>query len=525
MPFKGELESTIQYLAAQPVIPTSRTNFLRPDSQILTARDTDIITSRVEFGFNGRPADAILIVSLGGIAGGGPATQTLQAAQTMEYLKGNTEYSPEIGLISQRSELPYFADNLTGKAPELIAEAEEKTSIPEKYQAAEKVIIEALDRMTELGKHEIVFVSNGYTAFVPFAVKESFIKTGADKKGIRAKVVIFDSSFPDSSNPIDIIDSGIGYPTDRFFPPAFKSTPNADMYLLLCNWMPINVKWYRDRAPQGAMAISTSLPFSFEYVKRWREINQLTKEQARNEIIGDTNIPVNFRKILANHQTIYFPLITSAGYWDANNVGKWMTSIQYKDMINGSRTITHAAAQVARSANRPVLLTGVKPFVDLAKLYAQEDVIEDIYHITEEDKISASLKRGVYLMEIPRFKQSTYRFVIKSADVCLFRSTQTNTMGEAVLAGVPGLVISMPRHGYMDAARMDEEFYIRGGRVYGPEDSHLKIADRLEAIASDSNESLSLAERQLSLFREVYRNSGSNFVTVMSHICGIPYWD
>lgn len=496
----------------------------RPEANIITVRDSDVQVGRVEFGFHGDPADAIIVVSAGGLSGGGPATQTLQAAECAKLIANDCDPPPHIGFVGPSSELPYFADNLTGQPPEMIAFIETADTVPKKFQTVTEGLTNATKILKESGRKRIVFLSNGYTAFIPYGVQRAMENIDAKGSGIRGKVLIFDSSYPDSSNPLVNLDGGNGYPVDRFYPPAYTSSPDGtvDVYMALANWVPVNIKWRRERAPAGAVCIATTLPFSTEYVRKWMEFRLVPMEEARKTVAEIEGVSPKFAQALLNPNTIFIPLYASGGYWDEGNVGKWMTRIQYVDMMKGTRTIVHSADFLARTTNRPVVLAGCKPFVDLAKTYAQKDRIAHWSDI--EDSNPGNITPGLYLATAPMIKQSSYGFYMRAGNAGIFRSVQTNTMGEAVCAGVPAVVVSMPGHGYMDALYMDQELYTRAGRVYKPDASPLVIADRLQSIVQDPGEAESLAQRQLTIFQDLYVNTGACFPTVLSHICGIPYW-
>lgn len=522
-----QVRDTVTEMRPQALLPTRLDKPIRPDHDLVFTKPQDFWpTFRVEFGFQNGPADAVVLLNVSGIAGGGPATQTLQVAETIRYLQTQTDQPPSLSYVDKIVGMADFVDaDLTGHPPQMLAEVKSETNVPLKYQAAEEAMIEALTKLVDQGKRDFVFISNGYEGYAPYAVKEAMKKLDAPRKKLRAKVVIFDSSLPDSSNPTITRDLSVGYPTDRFSPEAFKSDENTDVYFLLCNWVPANPELYPKRAPEGVMVAATSLPFSNEYVRKWLEISKRPKDEVRQEILGMPDFPHNFGKLLQNPNIIYMPFFASGGYYDENNVNRWMTKYQYEDMQIGTRSIISTIDLVSRSSDRPVLLTGVKPFIDMARFYAREDAIANVFHITDNDQLQENLPRGVYLMDVPSIKQKAYQSYIRAADVALTRSTQTNTMGEAVLAGIPMMVISMPENGYMDSEHMDKHYASIGGLAVSGRSNFLPWADVLERLATDPKANARLTNIQRDFYKQVYRNLGSNFVTVVSHLSGIPYWE
>lgn len=502
--------------------PENTEHIIKPDEhRAIQIKPEHFQVGAIEFGFNGEPVDVIVAADFSGVSNGGPVTQTRQGAECAQILTANHLKQPVV-LIGQRNHESGFAKgNFTGELPTLLAEVQPANTIPDRFKVAEEAATQAMQTLIDQGYKRILFFSNGYTAFPPFAIKKALEHTGASDLGIRAKLLMYDSSYPDTSMQTIYTAHDSHYPVDRFNLDAYRSTENLDVYFGLCNFIEVSVDAMKARAPEGTVSFSTSLPYSRDYVERWERFQEISKEEARimvtDRLEGLTEC---YRELLMKPETIFLPLLASSGYWDKSNTGKWMSGRQYQDVLDGSRTILHSAEQLAKMTKRPVLLSGVEPFINLAKEYARQDGLSS--HVFDADIIDPNdLSPGVYLGKVPLFPQDLYGYYLKAADVNLSRSSQTNTDGEAIAAGAPILIVTFPDHDYMNADYMDEEWKRNGGYGFRYDDSSLKIAEKIKRIVEKPKERQAYTLRQKKLFDRVFHDSGYNFQDIMAHLAGI----
>ena len=480
---------------------TPEFSLIRPQVDKATfVRPADFVIGRVEFGFGNQPADAILVANVSGIANGGPTTQVLQ------LLSGATRLADSIkifhGFVGGEGELPFFADELTGAIPtDHLANIAPATTVPDTFKTVQAGMENALEQLKNKGMKNIVIVSNGYTAFAPFGVKKA-LETVDPEKSMKVKFLMQDSSYPDTDNPVNDL-TPEGFPTDRFNPDSYQSNGQVEVIMLMNNWVTLNPKWPNKRAPKGTLCGTASFPFSPEYVKYWESFRLISKQKARNDFaekIQQTNPKI--AGLLNNPEAIFIPLIASSGYFDRNNVGKWMTSDQFDDMRNGCKTLIESLSLVAKTTNKPVLITGTNGFTKMVE--------------------GLEIGHNLFIATSPIFKQSAYGIFLRSADLLIHRTTQANTMAEAVIAGIPSVVLTMPSHGYMDVDKIDSQFKFDGGRQYFPTVKIETLAEKIQAIATDPGETASIVETQYRIFYATHKYYGTNFFTILAHLAGIP---
>ncbi|MCL5797173.1 MAG: hypothetical protein M1366_00040 [Patescibacteria group bacterium] len=479
------------------------------------ARASDFRIGRVESGFDGHPPDVLLYVNPAGLAGDGPSTQALQVAEGMRKIANILNipfyYAGASGGVSDISE-----EKFTGSLPEQITSfSESNGDTPAKYKTVEKTLTDTIYDLANKGHENIFIVSTGYTGFVPFGLKRAIETVKQEtRKNIRAKLIMQDSSFPDEDNPS--FDTTVdGYPYDRFYPPGYASNADVEVWMLNNSWIDFNIKWARHRAPNGIVGASSSIPFTPEYIHRWTEWREVKKESAR-EMLAEyvrSSDPA-FAEELVKKDNIFIPFFASSGYFDASNIGKWLTRAQFDDMMIGSKKLVHAAREIARLTGKKVLLSGVPKFIEIANSLNLPDMAE----ITA----SEAKKAKVLLVRAPRFPQSKYGMYHRAADVVIHRTVQANSSAESVIAGVPQLIFTIPGEGYMDAPKMDQGAYLRGLRQYTSEVDMLKLASRLTDIATDPGEAASLVDAADTYFLQNHKNPGTNFFTMVAHLAGIP---
>src|SRR3989338_1414328 len=477
-------------------------------------RPSDFRIGRVESGFSGEPPDVFLYINASSVAGDGPTTQALQASEGLkriaQYLGKPIYY---VGPDYNGSDIA--ESDWTGSLPDqLTSIPSNSASIQEKYDDVTNGLIETVNILGQKGVKKIIAVSTGYTGFVHYGFKEALVIANKNGFNINAKLIIQDSSLPDTDKPSEILDKINGHPIDRFYPKSYESDENLEVWLITNNWLDFNIKWVRNRAPKGTLSASSSFPFTPEYIRRWQQWRQVSKEEAREKLIALTaSKNPQFAQGLLTEDAVFIPLIASSGYFNPDSIGKWMTEDQFNDVITGSRTLVNSLLLTSDKVKRPIILSGVENFVNYINSLR-------IPYVEELGDHKNSGK--VLLVRAPRFPQSEYGLYHRAADVSIHRTTQANTSAEGVIAGVPQIILTMPGNGYMDTQKMDKGAYIRGLRQYEVGVSTEKLADRITGIINDPGESASLVDLADTYFLQEHMNPGTNFFSVVGHISGIP---
>src|SRR5205823_3300708 len=160
---------------------------------------------------------------------------------------------------------------------------------------------------------------------------------------LKAVVVNFDSSYPDTDSPSDeIID---GTPSDRFAPQAYQSTEDVTVHHAILNPLPIKSS-IGERAPKGSLCLAASMPFSDStvgHLDRFRSVDRQRIREHMGRVLEQKGVDPKITDLLSNG-SIFLPFIASGDYFDPGSVGKWMTQEQYDDMIAGAKTVIRASA-------------------------------------------------------------------------------------------------------------------------------------------------------------------------------------
>ncbi len=478
----------------------------------------DQIAQELPFGFHGKPADAIYIVSgVSGVANGGPLTQTrevIKGARLMTEGKGIS-----FGVVIPRGEQEKY-----GVKSSACLEITPGDTVSDRYRIAKEAMKQLLTLAIDQGQKRIVIVTNGYTGYLPWGVKEGMRALRDQGKGndMVVHVVIQDSCFPDTDHPSDAYDE-YGFPIDRFAPSAYKSDANLGVrvFMMINNWLPVDPRDSMHRTPEGVYGMAASFPFTEDYLNFWLESLMYDKAEARKEIANTFSscYPI-LSELLINPQTIFIPLIASQGYWDPNNVGMWMTKEQHEDMIRGSRLLVESAKIVAQQIGRPVLLTGARGFVDVARK------VKDVF----VESIPLSQKGGyVVVYSVPFMDPSVYRIFARAADMHVHRTSQANSMPEMMATGVPALLLSMPQEGYMSVETMDPLFgRIReasGDVSIGPyhttKNSAQELANSMMNVLLRPFIAREQVLRQAIAYGMTHFDGRRNFYSLLQHIAGI----
>ncbi len=485
-------------------------------------RPADFQCGHVERGFYGEPADCLLLINAAGIAGDGPTTQACQVSEGLKLISNFTNPPiPIYYLGPQNGEADFAEADFTGRLPDnqIGVIPSGGNTIPEKFRVISESITDVLRKIVEQRHRKLFIVSTGYTAFVPYGVKQAMSvleQEGiAGIKDVEVRLINQDSSFPDTDFPSKELDSR-GYPLDRFYPPAYASTDRTEIWSLTNDWLKFNAKWARRRAPDGTLCAAATFPFTPEYVRKWANWRSVPKPEARKHLadLVKSEHPL-YTQALRHENVITIALFASNDYFDHNSVSKWMTQEQFQDMITGSTTLVKAVKLLAERLDRPVLLSGVDGFVDM--ILAQN--IEDVSELTSPNQLQ---EPKVILVRVPRFKQSLYGLYHRAADIGIHRTTQANAAAEGVIAGATQLYLTMPIHRYMDTGKMDRTLKVEGMRQYEPDVSPEKLAQRIIDILTITWEPASLQQTADNEFMRMWKNPGSNFMAVIAYLAGFP---
>lgn len=478
------------------------------------------IAQNLPFGFHGQSADALYVVSgVSGVANGGPLTQTREVIKNSRRM--TRERGISFGVVIPRGEQEKYGIESFDASLEITP----GETVSDRYRVAKETMTRVLTSAIDQGHKRIMIVTNGYTGYLPWGVKEAMRALHAEGKGrdVAVHVVIQDSCFPDTDHPSDERDE-YGIPIDRFAPSAYKSDDRLGVrvFMMINNWLPVNPRDSMSRAPDGVYGMAASFPFTEEYLQFWLESLDQDKAQARRRIaeIFSSNAPI-ISRALQDSETIFIPLIGSQGYWDKGNIGKWMTEEQYEDTIRGSRLLIESAKIVAKRTGRPMLLTGSKGFVDVAR--AQSDIY------VESIPLSASQGSGyVIVHQAPFMTQDVYRIFARAADMHVHRTSQANSMPEMMATGVPAILLSMPTKRYMSVETMDPLFgriqEASGDVSIGPHHTSESLPEdvaRSIIHILDPHNAREQVLRQAIAYGMIHFDERRNFFRLLRHIAGI----
>src|SRR5712691_153639 len=351
-------------------------------------KETDVVDDSLTLGTLDKRSEALLRVVPVALAGGGPVTQTIQIDQWLQRLSEQNNNIP-VRRIGGASQAGLADERVIGKIYGLNRTIPAGSSISDIYHNVSAVIAGELDYLYSTKKiRHFTCVCCGYTSYGLFALKRAIERLNASHPhdAITANVIIQDRCFPDVDSLSQELDER-GFPSTRFYGPAYASMPDMRVVFTLNGALPFDVRLSK-RTPAGCEHIMTTFPFTDEYVEGWQAAGKKPKLEARKRL-------EQFLPGLASSETSDWmvPLVASGGCWDEQNVGKWMTERQFESMVQGTLTIVRALQYVAERGNKRIFLLLSGRGADLIR----SQQIAGVYNM-EDENLDTLPETGVLLL-------------------------------------------------------------------------------------------------------------------------------
>lgn len=466
-----------------------------------------IIKNGLKTVFNGQSADAIIIMDTATVAGGGPATWALNNQQFLEELANSSDI-PYLR-VARGNQSPSFAVNgLTGRFPETnINLGIDPGTIPERFQQTEEVLTQTISQLALQGTKNIFVLSEGYSAYGPFAVNSAANTTRKSTgQDIKAVIVYQDNCVPDCDNPSWRTNSS-GYPTDRFFPPAYTGIPGiTEVFSIGTFSTPVNPGAEQQRANQypGIRFMVAGYNFTPDYIQRISDFTQeLSTPQARKLVEQYIQLP-------QNRNTPIISMTRNGIYWYEQ---PWMTKAQQQDIQTGTQTIAQALLESSQQIQNQI---AVVMFEEAAEYLASLNLPGiNIYSQALDNQSS-----GVLVIPKPEIPQDAFLALNNKVASCIIGASRgNNAQAETGFIGnTPLVVVSMPSNNYMGVSVMDPEAKLFGLPVFKPDEKPQTIASTLTQIISDPKYAQQLAQLEQQVVWKNYEQR--NYFSTLQKLAG-----
>lgn len=342
--------------------------------------------------------------------------------------------------------LGYIGPAMEGFGPTLAApyaEVAPADTVAASYKAVVFAFEAAFQRMADAGLKRIALLCMGYTAYGPESAKRAlcaFEERTGRRAPERIVTCVVDSAYPDTDSEESDIDID-GWPTSRFYSPAFESTDRLRTLFLLTSAYDYTVSLLNARAPRGLAGASVVFPpYTDEYLgdlERWgregktRGLGPVADQLPGGSAMGPDDLLV--------------PLVSS-DIWGEEAVGVWMTREEHDSCIKGTQHIGTALVQVARRLNRRIWMP-----IDTAGARAMESMGIDGLRILGREGTTPP-PGGVLVSPYRGLSQPDHTRLLGAADLAISRTGgQANATVVLTFAKTPNLIVDMPGVGYMQS--------------------------------------------------------------------------
>jgi hypothetical protein len=400
----------------------------------------------------------------------------------------------------------FVDEQITGKLYPLDRAMPSSSTPSEVYQRACETLGAELNDLYAAGTRHIMGVCCGYTSYGLFALKRAVqeINDAHPDDPFSGNIIIQDSSFPDTDTFNTDLDEQ-GYPTSRFYGPAYQSLPHLRIAFTLNGAVPFDVSLSK-RAPRECVNLMTTFPFTPRYMRRWQDERRRTQSEARKLLDG---VLPQWDKIQPDDRIV--PLLASGGCWEESSVGKWMTAEQYDTVLQGTNTLVQALVQVAQEHAQQIVL----PIIRQGGQYILSASLQGVYPI--EQRQSAS-EPGLFVLPYDTVPQPLFANLILSSDLVVNRAVQANSFAETILAHVSQVVLTIPGAGYMDAELMAQSLE-RGHLRHNQ--SVAQINEELTRLLTDHTYRDQRVNSLWAIFQNMFTSTESNFGHVLMRAAGL----
>jgi len=475
---------------------------------------THQVKSMIPSGFQGQAADVALLVNLGGVANGGPLVQIREIATGLSELC-NKRYVDMHYIGPDLTAAQTLGRPLTSSISLNQKIEESGDDIQQQYLIASAVLSKFFHTQGNQGARNFLVITNGYTGFVPFGIKQAILENQPQfNYQLKCNLLVQDSALPDEDSPTNEVNEQ-GVPVSRFNHQAYASTKDVHISMITNNWLPVKVEDDAKRAPKDTTCFNTTFPFT-EKTENWFRLLRQEKPMARKKFIAyleSNNQSLSLIDHLKIENARMVAMISSNGYFDITNVGKWMTKDQFNDVKEGVALLAKSLISISAENNYPLILLGSSGFVRTLRSIAESENLP----ITFGDDIKKSSESkifGLTAFTSPAIPYKEYPLLRMAADFTVHRTSQANTHCEDILLGVPTVLLTMPHHGYMSVETMDKHF--QGQQLL----SNSSPQSLIQIINSTLNDPENVIEKQDQLYNSVKENEGSNFWSIVDHLMG-----
>ncbi len=508
---------------------------------------------------NRDPVDAVIFDILTLTAGKGPRSQIIKAALGLESILRSHEVPAYC--IETKTNTNGYHEYLP--TPIVQVDLTQK-DIPETFAAVEGGYIDAIGTiLREKGKvvdGKIVLTvgvaSVGYEAFSSFGVNRAIEYWNTQEIDglpiqVRAVVVNFDSTFHSGQEPLTETDPA-GYPLDSCSPEAYTGQHIQTWQLAVNSFAP-TAEILSDAAGEDTIIAGVSHPFHRALQEELISHRDISKSDARKvlaDVYQSGGMCQDYIDLMLSEETVVINLMANQEYFTGiQGTGrKFLTDEQHQDVQIKSEKVVQGLLLVAQRLNgsrndkqKPILVFAAPGFVEIAERIKAENLGYGglLAHLVDQDEqyrdlspteknaviaeIRQSINETVTFIPQPGVLPDQMKYVYRASDALLMRTTQMNSMPEAVLMGKSPLIVNMPGHNFMHSDRADEYFGEQGGISF---DQDLRPEGIAFALLCLLNNPRHIVEKRISpkyedLFRQADESESTNFFAVMAYAFGI----
>jgi len=379
--------------------------------------------------------DAIIHIISGTIIGGGPSVKYWGVENALRKIadEGNIRYT----LVSKSP----IGDSLSKRtiAPDVqvFPSQSDWTYLYKFWDKLTKNIIEETSRS---GYKNIMVFSEGYTAFVPLGIQNTFNSLPLENTP-NIRLITRDSSLP------DLPDNQWG---GRFNSNAYKSSVRNDKllesYFITNSGVPGAYEAYskaevKVRIPKKSIVIDTAFPFSNKDAQLISDADKWYDKELIN--CSDNNL----REILMKISEGFVPIswLTNGEIFDFE--ANWMTKKQKESSYKALRKLVISASQLSEKKDQKILLILPNESIQFAQQY-----------LKSYQRIK-NLDVSTYPSRSPNLTRKTviaFDYLIGKKGLLVGRTAQTNAFYQVLLMPeVKACILTTPAKNYMNTTFTD----------------------------------------------------------------------
>lgn len=379
------------------------------------------------------PVEAVLLTLPTALAGKGTARQLTEAAA---YLSRRLE----------ASDVPfaYVGRPVEDGGSELQKPWREvapyEPGVPGIYRATARAFREAFEALHARDVRRVAVLCMGYTGYGPEAIKRSLAELARGGRRMEAVVCLADSAYPDT----DVLDretDAQGWPISRFYGPAYRSVPGAQILFFLTSAYPYDPAVLNRRVPPGIVSAGVIVPpYSDEYVERIETAGREGREEGLGEVAS--RLPGLEAR---DDDDLLIPIVGS-DIWSTSAIGAWMSAPQHDSCLKGTAAIVRALVTAGDRLGKRIWVP-----IDVAGAdYLREEKLPGVTVLLPGEVARGAAR--VFVSPYRDLSQRDHARLLGASDLAISRTGgQANSTVVLALARTPNLVLDMPACGYMQS--------------------------------------------------------------------------